>query len=396
MKGQRTIKLHWVVIANFLNNTGAAFLWPLTTMYMHNYLHQTLTTAGVVLFIMSCMMMLGNYLGGWLFDRWNPYLTSVIGSVVATASIVLLVFFHGWPIFAVLIMFNSFGDGINATISNSYGTHVAGHSSRYVFNVLYMALNMGIVVGTLMVGFLLPISVTLTFTVASIFYVLLTLIIIFTFNVKIECQAHAKKELVGATHYGSALHHQMIALVWLICLNYACLHFGYSQWESVMSVHMTNMGIPFWAYSMLWTINGIIIMIGQPMMNLLNGRLKLDHQIMIGAVIFASSFILLIFCHTLPAFIADFVLLTIGEIMSIAGVPAWVSTLTNVDEAGHYQGMVSICMSAGRAVGPLYGGFVIEHASYSFLFISVAALMLITLLFVYISDMRLNQKLKES
>lgn len=396
MSGQRTVKLHWVVIANFLNNTGAAFLWPLTTMYMHNYLHQTLTTAGVVLFIMSCTMMAGNYLGGWLFDKWNPYLTSVIGAVVATASIVLLVFFHGWPIFAILIMVNSFGDGINATISNSYGTHVSDHSSRYVFNVLYMALNMGIVVGTLMVGFLLPISVTLTFATASVFYVLLTLIILFTFNVKFERQQRSQRNLREANHYGSAIHHQMIVLVWLICINYACLHFGYSQWESVMSVHMTNMGIPFWAYSMLWTINGIIIMIGQPMMNLLNGRLRLDHQIMIGAVIFASSFILLIFCHTLASFIADFVFLTIGEIMSIAGVPAWVSTLTTVDEAGHYQGMVSICMSAGRAVGPLYGGFIIEHVSYSFLFISVAALMLITLALVYIGDTHLQKEVNQT
>lgn len=392
MSGQRTLKLQWVVIANFLNNTGAAFLWPLTTMYMHNYLHQTLTTAGVVLFIMSCMMMAGNYLGGWLFDHWSPYLTALIGAVIATASIILLVFFHGWPIFAILIMVNSFGDGINGTISNSYGTHVGGHSARYVFNVLYMALNMGIVVGTLMVGVLLPIGVTLTFTVAAVFYVLLTLIILLTFNVHFERQSHPKRQPVSHSVNRSGLHHDMIVLVWLICLNYACLHFGYSQWESVMSVHMTNMGIPFWAYSMLWTINGVEIMVGQPLMNLLNGRIHLDTQIMIGVVIFASSFALLVFCHTLPAFIADFVWLTIGEIMSIAGVPAWVSSLTDVDEAGHYQGMVSICMSAGRAIGPLYGGLVIEHASYQVLFLSVAALMLVTLGFVYLGDWHLKKK----
>lgn len=391
MSGQRTIKLQWVVIANFLNNTGAALLWPLVTMYMHNYLHQSLTMAGAVLFVMSCLMMAGNYIGGWLFDHWSPYLTAVIGAVVATCAIVLLAFFHGWPTFAALIMVNSLGDGINLTISNSYGAQIRNHSSRYVFNVLYMALNVGVVVGTLMVGILLPISVTVTFATASVFYVLLTLIIILTFNVNFDRQPRGKKRSQQGASGRSAAHHQMIVLVWFICLNFAALHFGYSQWESVMSVHMTDMGIPFWAYSMLWTINGVVILVVQPMINLLNGRVKLDHQIMLGVVIFASSFVLLVFCHTLPAFIADFVLLTFGEMMSIAGVPAWISDLTTVDEAGHYQGLVSACMSAGRAFGPLYGGLVIEHASYQLLFLSVAAYMLITLALVYISDVRLQK-----
>lgn len=71
MTTKNTIKLKWVALASLLNNTGAAFLWPLTTMYMHNYLHQTLTTAGLVMLFMSISMMAGNYTGGWLFDHWS-------------------------------------------------------------------------------------------------------------------------------------------------------------------------------------------------------------------------------------------------------------------------------------------------------------------------------------
>ena len=57
MTKQRQVKLKWVALASLLNNTGAAFLWPLTTMYMHNYLHESLTTAGVVMLLMSICMM---------------------------------------------------------------------------------------------------------------------------------------------------------------------------------------------------------------------------------------------------------------------------------------------------------------------------------------------------
>lgn len=49
MTKRTAVKLKWVALASLLNNTGAAFLWPLTTMYMHNYLHESLTTAGIVM-----------------------------------------------------------------------------------------------------------------------------------------------------------------------------------------------------------------------------------------------------------------------------------------------------------------------------------------------------------
>ncbi len=39
-------------------------------------------------------------------------------------------------------------------------------------------------------------------------------------------------------------------------------------------------------------------------------------------------------------------------------------------------------MSVGRAIGPLYGGFVIEKGSYQFLFISVFCLMTGTLIII--------------
>lgn len=388
MKRQTQVKLKWVALASLLNNTGAAFLWPLTTMYMHNYLHETLTTAGVVMLFISICMMAGNYLGGWLFDHWDQYKTAVLGVSLSTFAIFTLIFEHGWPWFAVLMMLNSFGDGINMTIVNSYGSLVSDHSSRYVFNYIYMAYNVGVVIGTLAVGVLLPISVVLVFTVATIFYALLLLVVVFALNVRVAVttQRSAAKRTGGVSS-----HHRILVLIWLILINYTTIHLSYSLWESVMAVHMTNMGIPFYAYSLLWTLNGVLIIIGQPLVNKLSPYVKLSNQIIVGLFIFASSFILLIFARSLWAFALDFVILTIGEMTSFAGLPAWISQLTTVDETGHYQGLLNITMSIGRAIGPLYGGFVIDEGNYQDLFISVFAMMTVTLLAVLIYLLRLRR-----
>lgn len=387
MAKQRQVKLKWVALASLLNNTGAAFLWPLTTMYMHNYLHESLTTAGVVMLLMSICMMVGNYLGGWLFDHWDQYQTAVLGVTISTVAIFTLIFAHGWPWFAVLMMLNSLGDGINMTIVNSYGSLVSDHSSRYVFNYIYMAFNVGVVIGTLAVGVLLPISVVLVFTVATVFYFLLALVVVFALKVRVPLPPKTPRP---REKLASRSHQQALVLIWLILLNFVTIHLSYSLWESVMAVHMTNMGIPFYAYSLLWTLNGVLIIVGQPLVNKLSPYVRLSSQIMVGILIFASSFLLLIFARNLWAFVLDFVLLTIGEMASFAGLPAWIAQLTTVNKAGHYQGLLNIMMSIGRAIGPLYGGFVIDHGNYQELFISVFLLMTVTLggVFAYLLRLR--------
>lgn len=392
MTKRTAVKLKWVALASLLNNTGAAFLWPLTTMYMHNYLHESLTTAGIVMLFISICMMAGNYLGGWLFDHWDQYKTAVLGVSLSTLAIFALIFEHGWPWFAVLMMLNSFGDGMNMTIVNSYGSLVSAHSSRYVFNYIYMAYNVGVVIGTLAVGVLLPISVVLVFSVAAVFYGLLMLVVIFALNVQVKLPAKAS---AVKRSQATRSHHRILVLIWLILINYTTIHLSYSLWESVMAVHMTNMGIPFYAYSLLWTLNGVLIIVGQPLVNKLSPYIKLSNQIMVGLLIFASSFLLLIFARSLWAFALDFVILTVGEMTSFAGLPAWISQLTTVNETGHYQGLLNITMSIGRAIGPLYGGFVIDQGNYQDLFVSVFLLIAGTLLVVfgYLLHLRHQQRI---
>ncbi|HJA22335.1 MDR family MFS transporter [Limosilactobacillus panis] len=392
MTKRTAVKLKWVALASLLNNTGAAFLWPLTTMYMHNYLHESLTTAGIVMLFISICMMAGNYLGGWLFDHWDQYKTAVLGVSLSTLAIFALIFEHGWPWFAVLMMLNSFGDGMNMTIVNSYGSLVSAHSSRYVFNYIYMAYNVGVVIGTLAVGVLLPISVVLVFSVAAVFYGLLMLVVIFALNVQVKLPA---KAAAVKRSQATRSHHRILVLIWLILINYTTIHLSYSLWESVMAVHMTNMGIPFYAYSLLWTLNGVLIIVGQPLVNKLSPYIKLSNQIMVGLLIFASSFLLLIFARSLWAFALDFVILTVGEMTSFAGLPAWISQLTTVNETGHYQGLLNITMSIGRAIGPLYGGFVIDQGNYQDLFVSVFLLIAGTLLVVfgYLLHLRHQQRI---
>lgn len=82
-----------LVIGMFINVTGASFLWPLNTIYIHQHLGKSLTAAGFVLMLNSGANVLGNLFGGYLFDKIGGFKTVVLGIVITFASLSGLVFF---------------------------------------------------------------------------------------------------------------------------------------------------------------------------------------------------------------------------------------------------------------------------------------------------------------
>ncbi|AKP64625.1 major facilitator superfamily permease [Levilactobacillus koreensis JCM 16448] len=380
-KTRKEVSLAGILSATLLLNAAAACMWPLTTVYMHNQLHQTLALAGVALLGMSLCMILGNWLGGLLFDKWSPFMSGVVGTLCSFIPMLLLIFFHGWPIFGIMLLFIGLGDGIVMTVVNSFAANVTQISSRRVFNWLYIGMNLGVVMGTLMVGYLMDHGVQLVFIAASICYAALLIIFIADFRMDIVQETKHREK-------GPAKPAQL-NLIWLIALLVFCMYLSYSLWESVISVHMTNLGISFEHYSLLWTLNGLLIVFGQPLANRIGTYFKMSSQIAVGSLIFILSFLLLVFAKSYAMFVITMIILTVGEMTGFPGIPAWIDSLAGDNDKGKFQGIYNMAISFGRAVGPLYGGLIIEYGNYQSLFWSVTAFMLLALAAVMVRN-RLN------
>ena len=78
----------------------------------------------------------------------------------------------------------------------------------------------------------------------------------------------------------------------ILCIGYLLCWVGYVQWQTTIATYTQEINISLMQYSLLWTINGALIVLGQP---LLNGLIKylattLKIQIIIGMGIFIVSF----------------------------------------------------------------------------------------------------------
>lgn len=376
MQQESGVKLKWLLVCMFISSIGNSFVWPLTTIYMHEQLHETLTMSGIILLFYSGANVVGSYISGILFDRHNPRWLLFGGTALATVVIALMIFFNGWPIYAFLLTAIGFFNGWIITMINSYGTKIS-KDGRYVFNMLYFANNLGMVLGTTIVGPLYQYadgSISPLFSITTVLYVFFLAIILLCFKDSkapaVAAQPLTDEENARGTTKMPAAN---LWICWIFFLSLCVIWTMYEQWSSNLSVFMTEQGISMTKYSLLWTINGILIVLCQLLISWLNRWYNNPYMLVyIGTFTIALSFILLLAAKSYAWYILAMVVLTIGEATVIPTMPAIVNSLSPVAVKGKYQGILNAYSSLGKAFGPLFGGIVIGAASYHLLFIICA------------------------
>ncbi|MFT8401993.1 MAG: MFS transporter [Lentilactobacillus diolivorans] len=388
------MKLWWLVTGALLSSIGMSFIWPLTSVYLHNRLGISLTMIGIVLLFNSLASVLGSYLGGYLYDRKNPYHLLIGGVIGAIITLIILIFFHEWPAFGIILFFNGIAGGWNLTIVNSIGTSIKSQDSRYVFNMLYFAQNLGVVIGTSLVGFVYSISVTLLFVIATCLFLFFLIVVIFKYRPAANVTRKRADDGSISKYDKKQLPQPNALLLTTLFVSLLIIWTMYQQWDSNLSVYMTTLGIPLRDYSFLWTINAGLIVVIQLIVNwVAHYHENLIIQILFGIFMVAISFVTLIFAKSYLYFVVSMITLTIGEATAFPTIPALVNSLTPVEAKGLYQGLISSWAAAGRALGPLFGGIIIEAVSYTSLFVIASVAIFLVLLSVALVWRLLQAKL---
>lgn len=382
------IKLSWLIVGELATWIGASFIWPLTSVYLNKELHISLSMIGVVLFCNCAGNIIGSIIAGRCYDRYNPYPLIVWGEGLDAVILFLMAIFHGWPEYWIWLTLTGLIGGWNGTLINSIATSLKSYPGRYVFNVLYFSQNLGVVTGTLIVGYLYDYSITLLFVIAALLFVVAFFNAIFNYKPIIAFH----KERVAHGHSGSKQkaepmpkYNFILTMAFFTTLGVTWLM--YMNWESNLSVYMVSLGIPFHLYSLLWTLNASVIVIMQGILARFPRIFKnLFHQIIFGIVMFSISFVTLIFAKDFFHFALSMFILTLGESTAFPAMPAYINDLSPLSAKGKYQGYNMVASGIGRAFGPLFGGLIIDRAGYIPLFITAAigiALMIVMMLPLY-------------
>lgn len=372
MKQQTGMPAKWLFVGSFLANTGTSFIWPLTTIYLHDTLGKSLITAGLVLLFNSLCVVLGNTIGGLLYDRWSHFYTILLGSLIVIGASSFLMFNNGWPAFPIGLVLLGFGNGLNLTAINSFATEVKNKRTSYIFNVLYFMSNLGMVIGTLMVGYILPYGISKVFAVSLLLFVIFGIIVLCFYRDHEGSQTVSRgQSLPKAQKLSENQLRPLLALLF----NIVVLWIFYEQWQSNIATFMVENGLSIKHYSSVWTLNGIMIVLIQPVMTYFDEWLMehLHLRLYGGLCLIGASFLILPFAGAhYYLFMAAMAVLTLGEILVNPAASTFVDNLSPGGQKGRFQGSLASATSFGRALGPLVGATIINYISYSSLFILAA------------------------
>lgn len=389
-------KAVWLlVLGMFINTTGNSFLWPLHTIYIHDYLGQSLTMAGFVLMINSATGVVGNLLGGYLFDRIGGYRSILFGIVVSIFALILLTIWHGWPMYIWFVALLGFSGGI--IFPSMYATvgSIWPEGGRKAFNAIYLAQNLGVAIGPAIAGIVAARNINNIFLANLLAYLLFFIIVVIFYrkisgfsNNQTSIRSEQKKVKQKAPFYAMIIVSFGYMLTWIV----------YIQWTSTISTYMLDLGITLKQYSLLWTINGALIILAQPLITPIINRLehKVKAQLVIGVVIFLGSFIAVAFAQSYAMFITAMVILTIGEIFMWPAVPTIADKLAPKGREGFYQGVVNSMATIGRMIGPLIGGILVGAYGTPMMIIILSSLMFFAIITSLLYDLPLKRAEKRA
>ncbi|MBI4564037.1 MAG: MFS transporter [Planctomycetes bacterium] len=351
--------LRWLALGAVINSIGMAFLWPLTTTYVHLILGESLAMAGLVILLNQAASLAGNLIGGYLFDRRGPRAAVLVGLIPGVVMLALMAVWQDFYPYAALMTLYGLFWGISFPCLNALVTVAWPEGGRRAINFIYVAHNLGVAIGSGLGGFLASHSFRWAFlgsALMTLTYLGLFLAVLHRHGPRHRMKARRPQEgSMGGAPSGLMLVALGMTLSWIV----------YIQWQSTIAIHMQSLGVSLALYSTLWTANGAVILLGQPPLNWMVRRWMphVKKQIIVGTVIFGAAMVVASLSGRYGSFLCGMVLMTLGEMLIWPGVPTLAAQMAPPGREGRYQGIIMGASSAGRMVGPVLGGVLYETAS---------------------------------
>lgn len=190
----------------------------------------------------------------------------------------------------------------------------------------------------------------------------------------------------------NANHHSQLHALLILCVGFMLSWVGYCQWQATIGPYTQEIGLSLKQYSLLWTINGALIVLGQPILAKMIKYLakSVKKQIILGTLIFVVAFIIASQAQQFTAFAVAMMIMTIGEMLVWPAVPTIADKLAPIGREGFYQGIVNSTATAGRMIGPLLGGILIDMYDMHMLFRVMIVLFILSIFTTIIYDRKLK------
>lgn len=346
-----------VTALSTLRGLGYSSIWIFSALYLRTVLGLSIFQDGLIITIGSSLAAAIQVYGGILSDRFG-YKRTIIISIAAATMLYLLLVADGsvrasaylYPIVFIALMISNSAQApaANAIISESSDVKLKG------FSILRVGNNIGWGIGPAIGGFLISVSGFFFLFVFGFAASVAGLILSFSIH---DVRARAGPRIMMKTENRLLIILSFVALLLFIV-------------QAQETVTLSNYAkilrnLNYYDLGLIYLTNGIAVILTQGLVYRYSRRIGNYYSFIIGGLLYSFGFFSYAFSSGLAGMIISTVVLTFGEDFAFPAGYAMVSIVSKPENIGKNMGIYNAFISAGRAIGPLLGGYVLSFTSNS-------------------------------
>ncbi|MFZ5980248.1 MAG: MDR family MFS transporter [Candidatus Zixiibacteriota bacterium] len=345
----------------FVSALGFAASIPFISIYFHSELGLSTTEIGVFFAVIAIVRSLFQVIGGELSDRISRRRMLIHSQSIRMVTFIFmgLTIQLNWGFWAMAVFFtcNSivgavFMPTVNALVSDMlpYEKRLDGYA------ISRSAGNLGWAAGPAIGGFMAAHSYATLFYLSAVITTV-SVIIFWLFLVvpevsKVQEQFKFSDLIAVKNDKNLATHAFLTFFLYLVV----------AQLIAPMSVYTVEMvGITETQLGMLFTVNGLMVVMFQVPITRLLARFKFTTQLASGAILHFIGYSLFGLFVGFPYFVVYVVIISMGEVFMSPPSLTLTSRLAPEGRIGRYMGVHGFFVTAGWSLGPLYGGVFLDY-----------------------------------
>jgi MFS family permease len=358
----------WVLWSGTLINRLGTMVEPFLGLYLTTVRGLSLAQTGLVLAILGAGSIFAQLIGGWLADRIGRRATLVTGMMANGAAMLALGYAHGLPAILGATMILGLTLDMYRPASSALVADLVSPAERpRAFGLLFWAVNLGFAIAMLLGGTLARAGYGWLFLIDALTCVTFGLLVW-----RAVPETHARRPAAerAPAGFGVVLRDHVMVVYTLLQVAFT---FVLMQAFTTLPLAMHADGLAPRDFGIAVAVNGVTIIIVQPLVNPWLARCDRSVVIAVGCLVLGTGFGLTGLAGPLWSYAATVFVWTLGEILVASVGLAIVADLAPPHVRGRYNGVWGMAWSVGFLLAPLAGTWLLAIGA-PVLWLSCAAL----------------------
>nr|WP_199157524.1 MFS transporter [Pedobacter sp. ASV2] len=366
----------WLLSIVMLLNRCGSMAVPFMGLYVTQSLHRSEMDAGLIVALFGVGAILGSAAGGKLTDVIGFRPVQILSSAISGVLFILfstITHFSTLCVLAVIISF--FSEAFRPANFTAIANYAKEGTTTRSYSLNRLATNMGFSAGITLGGLIASINYHLLFIVEGLVSIMVGLSILFLLPkvkgfVKQAKENRSKMNIVKPWQDAFYVQFILLTTIFITC--------AFLMFRVVPIFFKEQWHIDEFAIGIIIGLNGgIIALFEMIMINRIEKKRPPIFFIIVGALFFAISYLLLsvpLIFHIGVAVLA-IITLTIGEMFALPFINTVVISRSNPHNRGLYAAGYTLSWSFAQVVGPLAGFYIAKQLGYNWLWAGVAVLL---------------------